>query len=541
MPGKIDAQLNVRVKMRDGVELSTFVYIPEGKGPWPVMLCRTPYGAMCKGDGVYEWPDREYVYVGQDCRGRGLSEGDFSAWIQEVNDGEDMMKWLHSQVWCNGHVCMYGGSYPGGTQNGLALSGDNYLSCITPCLCGPECYHTMYNGGALRLRWQLGWLVGQCSERHLPLNAMDMAATGKVNKFWREALTHPTEDEFWQPSSMLLNLNRIKAPMFMRSGWFDLFIFGMLEQFAGVRKHAGSDAARKYSRLIVGPWPHDINRTNIGDVVYPDHAKILDLYEQEKAYMDYFTAERGDYNPEVAPLKIFVMGVNQWRDEYEWPLARTRWTKCFISSNGKANSCNGDGRLSFQSDPGASDCDKFKYDPMNPVPTCGGAWDFSERAGQHYQDEIEKRQDVLVYTGDVLKENLEITGKVEAHIFASSSAPDTDFTVKLVDCDENGRPLSITDGIIRARYRNNKPEGELLEPGKVYEFIIVCNPTSYTLLAGHRLRIEISSSNFPAFARNLNTAELPDSGVNMAVAEQQIMHCSEYQSYINLPIIPAKK
>lgn len=536
----VKALLNLRLLMRDGVELATHVYMPNSKGPFPVMFVRTPYEAIGKGAEVLKWPERDYAYVVQDVRGRFLSDGDFYPWFNEIDDAEDTLNWLCEQPWCNGSVTMYGGSYPGATQNGAAMTGHPALKCFTPALIGSEFYHTAYFGGAFRLSWQVSWTLKLYEDtdkdeliNKLPLLDLDIIG-GEEVPYWRDELAHPTWDEFWHKSSMAKHFSKIKAPAFIRTGWHDFFICDAFDLYNGLRKKGGTEQVRDYTRMLIGPWPHDINQSKVGEVDFGLESVVSDLEEQEFAFIDYFTDGREGYDFNVAPIRLFVMGANKWRDEHEWPLARTVYTDMFLSSGGKANSANGDGGLGEAS---SGIEDHFEYDPVTPVPTLGGAWDFTN-IGSFDQVENESRSDVLIYTSDKLTTDTEVTGSVEIKLFASSSARDTDFTAKLIDLTDDNKAMSVTDGIIRARYRRLDGSEKLLIPGEVYEFSIQCNPTSYLFKKGDRIRLEISSSNFPAFSRNLNTGGDIATETEIVIAEQKIYHSAEYPSKIILPIIP---
>jgi len=534
------AYLDVRVAMRDGIELGTHIFLPDEDGPFPVMLMRNPYNALRRNDMV-EWTKRGYAYVLQDVRGRFLSDGEFYPHFYEGKDAEDSLNWICKQSWCNGNIAMYGGSYKSATQIAAAKVGNPALKCFTPSCMNAEFYHGFYWGGALRLSWQTNWTVKPEDDAdqneiryHLPLKDTDVLATGKQVPFWRDLLEHPQYDEYWQRISTANRFNKIQAPAFIRTGWFDLYVCDIFDLYNGIRKNGGSDEARNYTRIIVGPWPHSINKKDVGEKDYGTDYAIEDLFQQELEFIEYFTQGPNQYNIETAPVKLFIMGINKWRDEYEWPLARTVWTEKFLSSNANANTSSGDGTL--VSEPSGS-CDSFTYDPANPVPTKGGAWEFINM-GSCDQAEVETRNDVLVYTSDELSDDLEVIGPIEVKLFASSSAVDTDFTAKLVDVDPDGKAMSVTDGIVSAHHLHSDGDGVPLVPGKVYEFIIKCNPTAYVFLKGHKLRLEISSSNFPAFARNLNTGEAIATGTEWCVAEQTVYHSKQYPSRIILPIIP---
>ncbi len=540
MKCEVKAYLNVRVKMRDGIELATHIFLPSKGRNFPVMLMRNPYNALRQND-MLEWGERGYAYVLQDTRGRFASDGDFYPFFNEESDAEDTLSWIAEQSWCNGDIIMYGGSYKSATQIAAAKTGHPALKCFSPSCMASEFYHCFYWGGALRLSWQTNWTLNPKDNKEydeirkfLPLKKADVFAGGEVVPFWRDMLEHPQYDCYWQKTAMKGRFNKIKAPAFIRSGWFDLFLCDIFDLYNGIKKHSGTAEARKYTRIIVGPWGHSIGQRKTGEADFGPAATIDNLYEQELAFFANFTENPNKSLADIPPVKIFVMGINKWRNEYEWPLDRTVWTEKFLSSNGNANSSSGDGTLA--SKPSGA-CDSFEYNPAAPVPTKGGAWDFDNN-GPRDQSKIENRSDVLTYTTEELPDNFEVTGPVELRLFASSSAVDTDFTVKLVDVEPDGRAMSVTDGIVSAHHMHSDGDGVPLVPGKVYEFIIKCNPTSYVFLKDHKLRIEISSSNFPAFARNLNTGKAIASGTECYTALQTVYHSDKYPSRIILPVIP---
>ncbi|CAN5391300.1 CocE/NonD family hydrolase [soil metagenome] len=532
------AYLNVRVPLRDGVELATHIYLPASDGPFPVMFVRTPYDAGGIG-GALEWTGRGFAYIKQDVRGCYLSDGEYYPCLQERADGEDAIQWICEQPWCNGRIAMYGGSYVSMTQIAAALSGHPALRCFTPCLSTSELYHSSYWGGAFRLAWQSRWTLKPKPEVDrealnwvLPLQEADLRATGTPNRYWRDVLAHPQFDEFWKPTSTSQHLASIRAPAFIRTGWFDLHLCDIFDLFVGLREDGATESVRHSTCMLVGPWPHDINRRVVGEEDFGEGAVLKDLYDDEIAFIRNFTQEASPAPITSAPLRLFIMGKNQWRDEEEWPLARTVFTDFFFASQGHANTAEGDGTL--VSRPFGSP-DTFTYDPANPVPSVGGSWDF-DNVGPRDQSAIESRPDVLVYTSEPLAEDMEVTGPVVVKLFASSSAVDTDFTAKLVDLREDGTPMSVTDGIIRACCGGLYTA--FLVPGQAYEFTIECNPTAYLFRQGHRLRVEISSSNFPNFSRNLNLGGELATETEMAVAQQTIFHSAECPSRIILPVIP---
>lgn len=527
--------------MRDGVTLCAHVHLPAAEGAYPALLLRTPYDALARG-GELEWPARGFALVRQDVRGKFGSGGEWYPWLNEKADGEDTLEWLAAQPWCNGHVVMYGGSYVAATQLAAAASGHPALKAFTPCLIGSEAHRACYQGGAFRLGWQTRWTLAptvvtdqEAIRNHLPLRDMDVLATGAENRFWRDALAHPRDDTFWREGSLQAHRAAVRAPAFIRTGWFDHFVGDVFDLFNGLRLGSGSAEARAGTRIVVGPWPHDINRTALDEYDFGAAGKIPDLFEQEIAFLSHHAGLSPEPPPPQAPIRIFVMGANVWRDEEEWPLARTCWTRLFLAGGGGARTAAGDGRLGDQPEGPA---DTFTYDPARPVPTAGGAWDFTN-VGPRDQSAIEARADVLVYTSEPLAADLEVTGPVTVRLFAASSAPDTDFTARLVDVAPDGRAWGVTDGIQRARFRGAGRSDTFLVPGEPAEFVIGCTPTAWVFRAGHRLRLQISSSNFPAFARHLNTAEDPALATTPTPARQTVFHSPEHPSCVELPVIPS--
>lgn len=525
--------------MRDGVTLCAHVHLPAAEGRFPVLLQRTPYDALARG-GELEWPGRGFAFVRQDVRGKFGSEGEWYPWLNEKSDGEDTLEWLTAQPWCNGRVVMYGGSYVSATQLGAAASGHEALKAVTPCLIGSDAHRTCYHGGAFRLGWQTCWTLApkrvsdqDVIRRHLPLCDLDLFCTGEENRFWRDALAHPRNDAFWREGSMQAHLAEVRTPAFIRTGWFDHFVGDVFDLFNGLRTRSAHANVRKHTRIVVGPWPHNINQSALEEYDFGEAGKLPGLLGQEILFLRHFAGLSVE-EPVGAPIRIFVMGANVWRDEQEWPLARTRWVRLHLAGGGKANSACGDGCLADGPD---GPPDTFFYDPADPVPTVGGAWDFCN-IGPKDQTAVEARSDVLVYTSEILEADLEVTGPVRVRLFAASSAPDTDFTARLVDVDAEGRPWGVTDGIQRARFRGGDGDGQFLVPEEPAEFLIACNPTSWVFRAGHRLRLQISSSNFPAFARHLNSTEDPAVATTMTVARQTVFHTGEFPSCLELPVIP---
>jgi putative CocE/NonD family hydrolase len=312
-----------------------------------------------------------------------------------------------------------------------------------------------------------------------------------------------------------------------------------------MRSRGFSQHARENQSVYVIPWTHHLPEgSKLGDLDFGPSAAV-DLKDDDLRWFDYWLKGLDTGITSEPPIKLFVMGENRWRFEHEWPLARTQFTRFFLHSGGRANSLYGDGALSVDP-PGGEPPDRFDYDPAQPVPTLGGnnsTWTWMKFAqepiypGPIDQRPLERRDDVLVYTSAVLDADLEVTGPLEAVVYAESSCPDTDFTAKLVDVYPDGRAIHLAEGILRARHRFSFESMELLVPGEVAEYRIELAPTSNVFLKGHRIRVEISSSNFPRFDRNLNTGEDIFRGTRMETAHQTVLHSTPYPSHIVLPLI----
>jgi len=563
---KAKVLINVRVPMRDGVELSTDLYLPEAKGPFPVILARTPYdntGHALKGKA---YARRGYAFVAQDCRGRYDSDGEFYPWHQEADDGYDTLEWIGRQRWCNGRAGMIGGSYVGLVQWLAAIRGSRFLKCIVPRVCTSNFFDSPnYSGGAFQLALNMLWGLTMTGRSRAPVEHLDWPtlfrtlpliradeAVGCRLKFWRDWVRHSRYDDYWAQVDVEDKYHLIQVPALIMGGWYDLYSKQTFVNFAGMRQRGGTRQAREGTRLIVGAWPHPLSAsTKAGDVDFGLDSQAP-LEEMELQYVDYWLRGRKGWKRDLpapsearqageAPMRIFIMGANRWRGEHEWPLARTQWTPFYLHSRGHANTLDGDGWLS-PDPPGDEPADRFLYDPRDPVPTIGGnncCRPDIVPYGPYDQRPAERRRDVLVFSTPPLDRDLEVTGPIIVKLFASSSAPDTDFTAKLVDVLPDGYAMNLCDGIIRARYRQSFTRAALLHPGVVYEFTIDCWVTGNLFKKGHRIRLDISSSNFPRFDRNPNTGHPLGLDALLRPARQTVFHNRRYASHVLLPVIPA--
>jgi len=541
---KVIIELEVKVPMRDGVRLSTNIFRPDDPGKFPVLLMRTPYGNGGAGNqGAYFGASSGYVVIVQDTRGRYESEGVFDAWQFEAPDGYDTQQWIGDQLWCNGKIGTFGGSYVGFTQWIPAPLGSPCLVTMFPVVTFSDLHDVAYQGGAFRLdlfgpwSWEmthpytvdLDSLAKKTDSilMSLPLIEQDKLLGWKI-PFLRDWLMHPEHDRYWDRTSVGDRYAKIKASVYGIGGWYDILLKGTIDNYL---KMTGPDIdpdVRSRQKLMIGPWIHDMGKRKFDDL---DFGEAADLNEEELMVRWFDSQLKGKDNGimDEPPLNIFVMGENKWRFENEWPLARTQYRNYYFHSKGMANSVSGDGYLDIKT-PGPEPVDQYVYDPADPVWTIGGM-------GPYDQQQVEKRKDVLVYSTPPLKENTEVTGPVSALVYASSSAVNTDFTAKLVDVYPDGRAIRICEGIIRADHRNPQEQPSLIEPGRVYPFRIDLWATSNVFLKGHRIRVEISSSNFPRFDRNLNTGNYFATDTTMVKATQVVYHNKENPSCIILPII----
>ena len=567
-PINVEKLLHQRVPMRDGIHLDTNVYHPAGAARYPAILIRTPYGKAADFPTAYSsFIQHGYAVVMQDVRGRYGSEGVFDALSQEGPDGYDTLNWIAAQPWSDGKVGMIGGSYLGIAQWQVALLNNPHLKAIFPVVSGSDDYLDRFYspGGAMKLGHRLLWLSQNLTPAgvvkpkfgdyigHLPLRTSDRAATSQTLPIYQTVLEHPTYDSFWKEHSVRENISRVRVPVFSVGGWYDNYVESDLEAFAALHKAGKPDDKH---RIMIGPWPHNMSSPFSGVGFGNDSGAPIRAYQI--AWFDHWlkgTPEEAahytaHYTPwawhnvraevDEAPVHIFVMGVNRWRDEQEWPLARTRYTALYLASKGHANTGKGDGGLVWNFEKKAKP-DQFTYDPRDPAPTMGGAVCCDPKVfpwGPMDQRPVEKRKDVLVYTSDPLKQDLEVTGPVRVLLYASTTAPDTDFTAKLIDVFPSGEARNLTDGLLRVRYRHGLDKAEPADPGEIYPLNIDAGVTSNVFLAGHRIRVEISSSNFPRFDRNPNTGRTLADETILKKAQQTIYHSRMYPSRVLLPVVP---
>lgn len=556
-PYPVTFEPGVEMKTRDGVVLRADIYRPNAPGKFPVLINRTPYNKyIYLGDGLRS-AARGYVFIIQDERGRYTSDGDWYPFRDDGKDGYDAVEWAAGLPYSNGKVGLVGISYVGVTVMQAAAEAPPHLVAIYPGVTGSD-YHAnwAYQGGALSLGFSQGWTAsmvvneltrrasrtlpaeGYFDQRKMPADflPLDPGRPETLGGFFRDWIAHPAYDDYWRSFSLEERYNRIRVPALHFGAWYDLFLGGSLKNYTGLRDHAATDEARKGQRLIVIPGGHAGFGRKIGDVDFGPEA-AFDFNEVGLRWFDWVLKGVDNGMAREKPVRIFVMGRNVWRDEDEWPLARAVETRYYLQSAGSANSLAGDGTLSTGL-PVEEPADRFVSDPDNPVPSHGGVMPCKDGVGPIDQRTIEARRDVLVYTSAPVATDTEVTGPVRLELYVSSSAVDTDFTGKLVDVGPDGRALILTEGILRARYRNSMEKAEFMIPGHVYPVTADLWATSNVFLAGHRLRVEVAGSCYPRFDLNPNTDESPESSRARVAATNVIYHDRAHPSCLVVPLIP---
>lgn len=572
---------NIEIPMRDEVILRADHIQPDADGPLPALIVRTPYlKESFYSEKVYDvigTAQKGYHILLCDVRGGGQSDGEFAPFVNERADGFDTIQWAASQPWCDGNVGTFGYSYNGDQQILAASQNPPALKAIAPGGASNE-YLPTFMYGVLSLRTSLFWYMKQlrnalvsgkgdftASERkaklaevesimrfknetecrHLPmLDAEVLKIEGiPVRKFFNEWVDNCDNRAYWKKMGQPLGLDKVRVPCFFYTGWFDFMCKGQVDNFDMMSHRTDDPELAASHRIVVGPWIHTTNYgastdsnsgVRYGEVAFPPNSGYgNEMYQSMMAFYDRYL--KGDMQADTgAPVRIYVMGENVWRDEQEWPLARTRYTPLYLDSGGDARSLYGNGRLTFER-AFSSPHDKYDYNPLAP---CDNTDNDIHKGMICDRRSKEKRQDVLVYTTAPLTEDLEITGNVSAKLFVQSSAVDTDFYVRLVDVLPDGRAHGYLSNVFRMRYRDGLYEPHYMTPGDVYPIDVAVGPISMLFRKGHAIRIEIYSSDFPENDRNLNTADPLGYGSAPVVARQTIWHSNSRPSHILLPVIP---
>jgi uncharacterized protein len=571
----IRIEKNVPMETRDGTILRADIFRPDDNQKHPAILTRTPYNKILMANDdirLLRNVQAGYAIIYQDIRGRYASEGSYDGGdiylAVEANDGYDAVEWVASQRWSDGNVGTAGLSYMARTQWMLAKENPPHLKAIAPWVSSS----TPTSAGTF-LYGVINLIMGASSATTIGLGiAENLEKQGKdaseMRRLLNQALSNPEVlynflplkdiphfnfeglKEVWLARGLgaipkiedlekaVWSYSKVNVPCFQLSGWYDFNNRGALINFENMRKKGGSAFSREHQHLLLGPWSHSQYANSLGGLNFGDSAdaKFFGLAEYNLSFYNKYLL---GMDVDLPTVRYFVMGKNRWQDAADWPLPQTQWQRYYLHSSGKANSASGNGVLS-RMEPAAEKPDTFIYDPLNPVPTTGGAWSYGNGfvPGPLDQSIIERREDILCYSTPELKEDIEVTGPLVLHLFAASTARDTDFTAKLVDVYPDGRAFNVANGIVRARYRNSIFTPEFLTPGQVIEYKVNMVATSNRFLKGHRMRIDVSSSSFPEFDRNMNTGNPVGEDTTGIKARQTIYHQSDLASYIDLPVIP---
>lgn len=564
IPG-VSVELDVPVSMRDGTILRVDVYRPDEAGVYPVLLIRIPYDKTQSENVIYAHPSwyarQGYIVVCQDTRGRYRSDGVFYPFRYEAEDGYDTIEWCGHLEGSTGKVGMYGASYGGATQLLAATERPPSLGALIPSVTASQYYDGWtYNGGAFALAFALSWAaslginVAQKRGDHqaasgysvafasalaldwsLPLDAIQ-ALDNQDTPFFNDWIAHPTYDDYWKQWSIDEDYSRIEVPVLHVAGWYDIFLSGSVKNFVGMRNGAGNAHARANQRLLIGPWYHIPWRPLGGAVL-----ETASPYAFDEWQIDWFDRHLKSAPVAADPaVRIYVSREGRWRDFDNWPPAESKPIEYFLHSGGRANSVFGDGSLSTAA-PEFELPDVYTFDPVAPPLAQGGhscCFENVAPMGPVDQAAREVNNNVLVFTSGALTEPQWLIGDVVATIYAATTAVDTDYAVRLCVVDANGVSTNIQEGIIRARYRESLTTPSLLDPGTIYRYDIELGPVGVKIDAGEQLRLQVTSSDFPQWDRNLNTGHSPSSEglASAVVATQAVYHDSGHPSSITLPV-----
>ncbi len=577
---EVDKQPDVPATMRDGVVLKSDVYRPRTTDPAPVILMRTQYGKDAAQIQPYRYrpPDwfasHCYLVVVQDIRGQGKSGGTFTEFGNDLDDGYDAVEWAAALPGSNGKVGMYGSSYVGATQWLAAVRTPPHLATIVPANTSSDYYDGWtYDGGAFRLAfvepWAMEtiartaaenrgdtatakqlltegadytrWLGFRPYQQFPPLRPDDPA----VAPWFYDWIRHSARDDYWKQWSIRDRYPNVRVPVLDVEGWYDAFLTGGIENFTGMVERGGTEDARRNQRLVIGPWDHvGWGRPGSGvgaPKMAAGPAGDSPINELMLAWFDRFLKGADTKVSGQPAVDYFVMGANRWKTASAWPLPDTRWTTYYLSGPGGPGLGGRQGALVRSAPKDPQQPDRYYYDPLNPVPSAGGhscCGAATGPQGPFDQGAVEQRSDVLTFTTDPMPSDTEITGPTEVSLWAASTAPDTDFTAKLVAVAPDGSTVNLNNGIIRAAFRDSLEHPTPIVPGQPYRYTIKIWPTSYQVPAGSRVRLEISSSDFPQYAPNPNTGEPFGQSAAVQGATQTIFHDAEHPSSVVLPIIP---
>jgi len=561
----------VEIPMRDGLKLSTDIYLPRTDAKVPVILTRTPYKKeMSELEGKF-YARRGYAMAIQDCRGRFGSPGEWEPFVNEKEDGYDTIEWLAAQPWSTGKVGMIGGSYLGWVQWWAASQNPPHLVTIIPNVSPPDPFYNFpYEYGVFFVWGGIWWadIVEQNATGDLsgvtisnimdkkfgkllldlPVIEADKKVLGKESKWWRKWIEHNTADDYWARASFHDSLKNVRIPVFHQSGWFDGDGIGSKLNYAVMKSHG-----HPYQKLILGPWGHQVEASrSIGDWDFGPQA-ALDLPREYLRWFDHWL-KGVDNGIDKEPLvKIFAMDSNVWLEGDTYPLPQTQFEKWYITSGGAANTSKGDGRLTREPPSAESKPDTYVYNPGDPTPNPSYREESEEEekkersqeekkkiAKEFHESVTSQRKDILVFTSEPFESEYTFAGPISAKLYAATSAKDTDWFIRLIVAAEDGDLTPLVEGRLRARHRESMRTPTLLESGKAYEYTMDLWQTGITIKKGARLRVEMASASFPLFSRNLNTGGHNEMETEYLPATQTIFHDAARPTHVLLPMIPMK-
>ncbi len=568
----VTLERGVGARMRDGTTLYSDIYRPKGDGPFPVVLMRLPYDKTNAESYTYAHPSwyarQGFVVVIQDCRGRWRSEGEWTPFMNEALDGYDTVQWVSQLPGTNGKVGMFGASYPGATQMLAAVEAPSGLTCICPAITASNYYEGWtYEGGALHLAFTENWSMGLAADTarragapdiermlnksardshdwywYLPLKQFQPHREGGMAPYFFDWITHSSYDDYWKACAPERRHDKVRVPALHIGGWYDIFLDGTLANYEGISANGDGELARNGQRMLIAPWYHHPWGPQVGEINFGPSAASRIVDETQIRFYNWHMKGQDDGISQEPPVKLFVMGENVWRDEAAWPLKRAVTTPYYLHSAGFANSLSGDGTLS-PIPPTEEPPDTYVYDPRGPSASLGGHSCCVEAftpQGAYDQRPTETWKDTLCYTSEPMTAPLEVTGRVSVTLWAATSAVDTDWVARLVDVYPDGRAINLTEGIIRARFRNGTETPELLERDSIHRYTINLRGTSNVFLPGHRIRVDVVSASFPHWDRNPNTGHPlgTDTISDVETATQTVFHDGGRPSHITLPVIP---
>jgi predicted acyl esterase len=507
-------KLDQMVAMRDGVKLATTIYLPEGDGPWPVVLIRTPYGKNTQAIGNEKWTARDFALAVQDCRGTFQSEGEYKPFMTDHLDGFDTVEWAARQTWSNGKVGMFGASAMGITSNLAAMLDPPHLVATFVMVARSSIYsQSAFMGGVFRKELNEPWLKRQKAEWMIA-----------------ETLKHNVYDGYYDIAELPKHWHKFQVPVYNYGGWYDIFAQGNIDNFVGLQSQGGGMAAGN-QKLIMGPWGHG----KVEEVTYPANS-IVNATDEALRWFDYWLKGKDNGIMDEPPVRYYVMGDvadpkapgNEWRTAISWPVP-SKPTSYFLNAGGTLTE-----KLPEQTE----STDIYKYDPKNPVPTVGGA-NLSIKRGPMDQRAIGNRKDILKYVTGVLTSPIEITGRIKVELWAESDCPDTDWMAKLVDVYPDGTERLALDSAFRARFREGFDREVFMNKGEVYKFTLDLWSTSLIFNKGHRIAIHVTSSNDPRYDPNPNTGKPGRADGETRVATNAIHHDRSHPSRVLLPVLPS--